>query len=353
MAKRPTMNDIAAACGLSIFTVSKALNDASGVSPTSRKKVLDAARTLGYVPHTAARALRTQAPGPVIVLTASTSNYYYIDLLDGLQEGLREAGLPVRIVDLAPAGRFDTTVEADAVQEAMQARATGVISTLSLTPQNYERLNDWGIPVVFVDSDPPESESGAASVTTDNAESTARVGDHLAHHGYRRWVLLIYPARWSTRESREAGLRAAAARAGAELTVLETENDPDSARSVLTSYLSTDPDHFALIVGNNPLLHGALDALSEAGRSVPHDVPLVTFDEFPWAAHIRPPLTVVDEHSRAIGVRAAHRLTSVLRRRDDPAAPEVLYIPEDREEVQAHLIIRESCGCDPVRTDAH
>lgn len=155
MAKRPTTNDIAAACGLSIFTVSKALNDASGVSPTSRKKVLDAARTLGYVPHTAARALRTQAPGPVIVLTASTSNYYYIDLLDGLQEGLREAGLPVRIVDLAPAGRFDTTVEADAVQEAMQARATGVISTLSLTPQNYERLNDWGIPVVFVDSDPP------------------------------------------------------------------------------------------------------------------------------------------------------------------------------------------------------
>lgn len=348
--KKPTLNDVVERSGLSIFTVSRALNGADGVSAESRKRVLEAAQSIGYVPNKAARALRTQMPGPVMVMTASTSNYYYIDMIDGIQTGLREANIAMRFADLAPAGRFDRSLEDAAVQDAMQSRATGLISTLTLSPENYDKLTGWGIPAVFVDSKAPESPFGAASVTTDNADATAQVGQHLALHGLTDWVLIIYPHLWSTRAAREAGFRTAAVEHGATLTVLECDNDAQSARDVLDAYLARrgNSNRFALVAGNNPLLQGALTTLRERALRVPEDVALIAFDEFAWAPLLDPPLTVVDEDSRSIGELAARKLTAIIARNAPskrPASGVPAYTAEDKEEVKAKLLIRKSCGC--------
>lgn len=347
--KRPTLNEVAEKTGLSIYTVSRALNDAKGVSVDSRKKVLEAAAAIGYVPNKAARDLRSQAPGPVLVLTASTSNYYYIDMIEGIQAGLSEAGHVVRFVDIAPSGRFDPSVENAVVQEAMQSRAAGVISTLTLSVDNYDRMTEWGVPTVFVDSNAPASKYGAASVTTDNLDAASQVGDHFAWHGYTTWVLLIYPHLWSTRAFREEGLRASADAHNANLIVLETDNDPVSAKRVFQSFLRDKHNEqpFALVAGNNPLLQGALGALKDCGLAVPDDVPIIAFDEFPWAPLLASPVTVINEDSRSIGEMAARKLTSIIARRgsgSDNATP-ARYLETDQEEVKAELLIRQSCGC--------
>lgn len=347
--KRPTLNEVVERSGLSIYTVSRALNGAKGVSPGSRRKVLQAAAEIGYVPNKAARDLRSQVPGPVLVLTASTSNYYYIDMIDGIQVGLREAGLAMRFVDIAPSGRFDQSAENAVVEEAMQSRAAGVISTLTLSSDNYDRMTEWGIPTVFVDSNAPASKYGAASVTTDNLDAASQVGDHFAWHGYTTWVLLIYPQLWSTRAFREQGLRSAADMHNANLIVLECDNDPISARRVFQDYLGgkSNEQQFALIAGNNPLLQGALGALQDHGLVVPDDVPVIAFDEFPWAPLLASPVTVINEDSRNIGEMAAHKLTSIIARRgsgSDNATP-ARYRETDQEEVKAKLLIRQSCGC--------
>lgn len=348
MARRPTLNDVVAASGLSIFTVSRALNNADGVSDESRRKVLDAARKVGYVPNRVAQALRSSAPGPVMVLTASTSNYYYIDMLDGIQSGLRAAGLSVRVVDLAPAGHFDQHTEDDTVADAMSLRSTGVISTLTLSPTNYERLTELGIPCVFVDSCPPQTALGTASITTDNIDATRQVGEHLAFHGYTHWLVMLYPHLWSTREARERGLRDVAARHGASVTILECDNDAESARAALDAHLGGTPPApgTVLVCGNNPLLQGAVSLIRDRGLSVPDQLPVIAFDEFAWAAHLDPPLTVVDEDSRSIGERAAEVLTRILVRRDPSSTTTPpSYEDMDTEEVTASLIVRRSCGC--------
>lgn len=351
MSRKATLNDVVAASGLSIFTVSRALNRAEGVSEGSRKRVLEAAKAVGYVPNLAAKAVRNQTPGPVIVMTASTSNAYYIDMLSGIQAGLRSAGLGMRTADLAPEGIFDAELEEAAVQEAMQSRASGVISTLTLGRENYEKLTAWGVPVVFVDSQPPVSSYETASVTTDNAAAASVVGDHLALHGQEDWVLLIYPALWSSRATREDGLRVAAERHGATLAVLECGNDPASAESVTSAYLSTrhGASPFALIAGNNPLLRGALNATRAASLRLPEDVCLISFDEFMWSALIDPPITVVDEDSKSIGELAATTLRNVIQRNSPhhggEPRPGIRYLPQDTKEVEATLVIRQSCGC--------
>lgn len=348
MKRKPTLNDVVAQTGLSIYTVSRALNGATGVSAASREKVLAAARAIGYVPNSAAKALRNQTPGPVIVMTASTANAYYIDLVLGIQAGLRSAGLGMRTVDIAPEGVFDVALEDAAVTEAMQTRASGVVSSLTLSPENYEKLTEWGIPVVFVDSRPPASDHGVASVTTDNSTATADVGEHLAAHGHRDWVLLIYPHLWSTRATREAGLRAAAEQHGANLTVVECANDPVAAQAATAELLAERPSGkpFAFIAGDNPILLGALFAFREGERRIPQDICLVAFDEFEWAPLIDPPVTVVDEDSRCIGELAADTLKNIIQRNSSPGSGTGLrYAAEDTKEVKPNLLVRNSCGC--------
>ncbi|GAA5040447.1 LacI family transcriptional regulator [Thermocatellispora tengchongensis] len=351
MARKPTLRDVSRAAGLSVYTVSRALSNGDGVSAASRELVLKVARELGYVPNRAAQELRKNTRSSVAVVTASTSNYYYIDLMKGIQRTLRLSDRTAIVADIAAEGVYTPELEDATIQDLIQSRTAGVIATLTLAPHNMKLLEDWDIPVVFVDSIPHESATRVPSITTDNFSASMKVGAHLGEHGYRDWLFLAYPARWSTRAERERGIRAAALKYGAGIEVIESENDVESAYATLTAYLDTPGRALprAVIAGNNPMLHGALRVLHARGVRIPDDVAVVAFDEFAWAALLDPPLTVLNEDSETIGVIAAQTLTRIIddqikaELRGDPPTP--AYRPEDRRELSSDLIIRRSCGC--------
>jgi LacI family transcriptional regulator len=348
--RKPTLRDVSVASGLSTYTVSRALSAADGVSPAARAAVLKAASDVGYVPNAVAQQLRKNTRSSVAVITASTSNHYYLELMRGIERTLRRSGRTAVVADIAAEGHYSDESEDAAVQHLIQSRTAGVIATLTLGGRNLDLLQDWDIPVVFVDATPPETARSVPSITTDNRAASLAVGDHLSGHGLHDWLFLAYPARWSTRAPREAGLREAAERHGATVTVLESENDVDSAAAVLGEYLdAAGAPPRALIAGNNPLLQAAWRVLRARDLSVPADVAVIAFDEFPWAPLLDPPLTVLDEHSEQIGVLAAETLTRVIDAQVDaeragrPATP--VYVPEDRREVAFDLVVRRSCGC--------
>ncbi|MFD0662726.1 LacI family DNA-binding transcriptional regulator [Thermocatellispora tengchongensis] len=278
------------AAGLSVYTVSRALSNGDGVSAASRELVLKVARELGYVPNRAAQELRKNTRSSVAVVTASTSNYYYIDLMKGIQRTLRLSDRTAIVADIAAEGVYTPELEDATIQDLIQSRTAGVIATLTLAPHNMKLLEDWDIPVVFVDSIPHESATRVPSITTDNFSASMKVGAHLGEHGYRDWLFLAYPARWSTRAERERGIRAAALKYGAGIEVIESENDVESAYATLTAYLDTPGRALprAVIAGNNPMLHGALRVLHARGVRIPDDVAVVAFDEFAWAALLDP-----------------------------------------------------------------
>lgn len=349
MARKPTLRDVSRASGVSVYTVSRALSNADGVSARSRELVLKAARELGYVPNRAAQELRRNTRSSVAVITASTSNAYYIDMMKGIERTLRSSGRTVVVADIASEGRYTPELEDATVQHLIQSRAAGVISTLTLSQENTRLLADWDIPIVFVDSDPPEN-TDVPSVTMANFAASQRVGAHLAEHGYADWLLLIYPALWSTRFPRERGIRAAAAEHGAKLTVIESQNDAISARETLAGYLGPGVAvPRVIIAGNNPMVHATLHVLRDRGLVVPDDVAIIGYDEFPWAPLLDPPLTVVDEDSEHIGVLAAQTLSRIIDEQIEAerrgGSPDPVYRPEDRQEVSADLVIRRSCGC--------
>lgn len=347
---KSTIRDISRVTGLSTFTVSRALSDADGVSEVSRERIFNAARDLGYVRNRAAQELRRASRDSVAVITASTSNSYYLDLMAGIQQALEPSAWTVVVGDVAVNGAYDPKLEDRMVRRLLESRMAGVISTLTLRPENTKLLAQWDIPVIFVDSSAPSGGLDFPSITTDNFNASLMVGQHLADHHYEDWLFLVYPAKWSTRLDRERGIREAARLHDAKLIVLESENDAASAYRTLAEHLKS-ADHLprALIAGNNPLLLGSMQLLSDRGISIPDELAVVAYDEFAWSALTNPPMTVLNENSEEIGRLAATTLRGIIEeqikaeRNGTSTSP--VYRASDRQQVPARLIVRCSCGC--------
>ena len=348
--RKSTMRDISRVTGLSMFTVSRALSGAEGVSELSREQVQNVAKQLGYIPNRAAQELRKATRDSVAVITASTSNSYYLDLMAGIQQALTPSNWTVVVGDVAVDGIYSRLLEDRMIRRLIESRTAGVISTLTLSPENTKLLEQWGIPLVFVDSTPSEEFSHFPSVTTDNYNASLMVGAHLASHGYKDWAFLVYPSKWTSRLERERGIRDSAAIHGARVAVLESENDQVSGYSRFADYLNAVeclPE--ALIAGNNPLLLGALNCLRDRRINVPSDIAVVAFDEFAWSALLNPPVTVLNEQSAQIGRLAAATLSRIIDGQSEAdksgntAHP--VYLPEYKQQVPAELTLRRSCGC--------
>jgi len=353
--RKSTMRDISRATGLSMFTVSRALNEAEGVSDISREQVQKVAKQLGYIPNRAAQELRKVTRDSVAVITANTSNSYYLDLMAGIQQALKPSNWTVVVGDVAVDGIYSRLLEDRMIRRLIESRTAGVISTLTLAPENTKLLEQWGIPLVFVDSTPSNEFSHFPSVTTDNYNASLMVGEHLASHGYKDWAFLAYPSKWTSRLERERGIRDSAKMHGANIAVLESENDQISGYQRLAAHLdSLKRQPQVLIAGNNPLLLGALNCIRDRGLRVPSDIAIVAFDEFAWSALIDPPITVLNEQSAQIGHRAAITLSRIIGgqtnadKSGQPAHP--VYLPEYKQQVPPDLTIRRSCGCQPRPT---
>lgn len=348
--KAVTLTDISRQLNLSIYTVSRAINGLSGVSDSTRQLVCATAEDLGYIANGNARDLRSGARCSVTLLTADTSNSYYLDLISGVESVLQVNDRSLFIADLAINGRYEQINEEILLQQVMENRPGGIISTLVLNEESRSRLRKWDMPVVFVDSIPEGIENSNFSyVATDNTDAAKKIGEHLGFHNYRKWLLLIYPDAWNTRTPRENGLRKAARQAGADIFVLECENNRNSAKHAICTLLDSGefkPD--VVLAANNPLLLGIMSAFNEKNVAVPRDIALVAFDDFAWGDLLTPRITLVAEDSYNIGVKAATYLLDQIYSREEVKKWNGA-MTEDlnpvHEIVEASLKIRESCGC--------
>ena len=146
-----TITDIAKRMGLSVYTVSRALNGLSGVSESTRASVRETANEVGYIPNVNARDLRTGTHRFITLLTAGMSNSYYLDLIDGIESVLQDKKESLFIADMAVNGRYSKENEAYLLRQVVENRPGGIISTLGLSEYSRNQLKNWNIPVVFVD----------------------------------------------------------------------------------------------------------------------------------------------------------------------------------------------------------
>lgn len=347
--KQITLADVAQVANVSVFTVSQAVNGRDGLADSTRAQVLRVANELGYIPNRAAQQMRRSDRSQIAVLTGSSSNAYYTDMMRGVTKMVVAHNRTVLTMDIAAEGVYTTETEDAVVRELIRTQVSGVISTLALRPQSLALFEKWHVPVVFVDSAPAELTYRVGFFGTENVEASLKVGRHLHEQGMRDWLFVAYPKTWSTREPRQQGLTEAADAYGARLQVIESANNPSVARKVTAQYLSglaTLPD--ALIAGNNPILQGVLTALNDLGLRVPEDIGVIAYDEFPWGALMVPSITVINEHSEDIGEAAARCLMRVIdeQKKADRKGRSVepVFTEEDHALMPTTLVVRHSCG---------
>ena len=326
-----TIRVVATTAGVSPATVSRVLNGNTEVNADLRDRVLAAVSELGYRPNGAARSLRTRATLVLGIIISDITNPFFTAMVRGVEDIAQEAGYSVILAnadeDLAKESRY--------LEVAVAEQMAGVVlSPASSTQTRLDVLTERNIPVVTIDRRIRGSDFD--SVTINNRDLARQATAHLIEQRCRRIGFIAGPSVTTTARDRLAGYTAAMRAAGRAIDPAlivpanyRIDGGYDATRALLQ--LPRRPD--GLLVSNNLMTVGALDALSEAGLEMPRDIAFVGFDDVTWALGRRARVTAVQQPTYEIGRRAAELLLA--RIRGDKSAQRRVVLP-------AELIVRNS-----------
>lgn len=301
-----TIRDVAAAAGVSQATVSRVLNGRVEVAETLRSRVEAAVAHLGYRPNVLARSLRTRETMVLGVVIGDVTNPFFTAMVRGIEDVAQAAGYSVVLANADE----DLTKEQRYLEVAAAEQMAGVV----LSPTSSKRtdvsiLTQYGIPLVTVDRRLHHPD--VDSVSIDNNRAARMATEHLVAQGARRIAFVSGPAVTTTGQHRLAGYRAALKAAGLPVETdlvkhanFRVEGGYEATLELLSS--AERPD--GLLVSNNLMALGALQALQEKGVDLPGDIAFAIFDGISWARTLRPTLTAVEQPTYEIGRRAAELL---------------------------------------------
>jgi LacI family transcriptional regulator len=323
VAARPTLRDVANAAGVHPATASRALNDATRglVRPATVAKVRAVAAELGYQVNPIARSLKTARSETVGVLVPDITNPLFPPIVRGIEDELAGSGYTVLTTntDNDP----DRTASSFAVMQARQVDGFIVATALRDDPL-LEEAAARGVPMVLVNRQTEHLD--VSTVAGDDAGGVARTVDHLVELGHREIAHIAGPQNVSTGVLREQAFRSAMQRHGlSDHRVIEAEAYSEPAgRTALLELLARERPT-AVVAGNDLLAIGCYDALEELGMSCPDDMSVAGFNDMPFIAHLRPPLTSVRVPQYELGVEAARLLLDRLTGRT--VTPRVVLLP--------------------------
>jgi DNA-binding LacI/PurR family transcriptional regulator len=317
-AGRPTSSDVAREAGVSRATVSYVLNDTphQKIPEHTRRRVLDAAARLSYLPSAAARALRSGRSDVVLLLLPDWPIGPAVGLLLEAMSGmLAEAGLTFvahpRAHAVRPASDVWKAITPAAVvafedfdeQEAAAMQAAGVQLAVAVLGRSARR----GFELEW-----PQQRIGRLQV------------EHLAATGHRRIGYAWNPDNRirNFAQARLDGARQACAELGLdEPDVREVPLDPAAAATVVNAWRSATPAVTAVCAYNDETALALLAGLRQHGLTAPSDLAVVGVDNIPAAALVDPPLTTVVADHWAMAEHIAHSIVAGLQGGPPPPRP--------------------------------
>ncbi len=302
--ERVTIYQVAEAAGVSVATVSRALNGGP-VAPETRERVLAAVRRLGYRPDRLAQGLATGKSRTVGVVIPDATGPLYGRMQRGLADALAAAGFGY----IATESRRDPGREEALLDEMLSRKVEALVLVGSgLAPEALKARFGRLPPVVLI-----EREGGEAGVPTfqiDNEGAAYRATRHLVEAGHRR-IAHIRGLRRAGRE-REAGYRRALAEAGLAPGPVVDGDFTEAGGYRATRALLATGGFTAVFVANDRMALGVYRAAFERGLRIPDDLSVVGFDDLAFAAYLTPPLTTLKQPAHRLGFLAGEAVLALL-----------------------------------------
>jgi LacI family transcriptional regulator len=319
MTSRPTIKDVAERAGVSIATVSRALNDKGDVSGETREHVREVARSIGYTPDRVARSLASQRTRLVAVVVGDNAGHrdlsliFFGKVLASISRRLSQSGydpLLLQPSDVGPEHSFDGAI------------VIGVDGDDPLVAQVAAR----DVPLVGVDV---RCSSGrAAYVGSDHGNGVRLALAHLHALGHRRIAHLAGAQNTVSGFERLEAFRRETEALRLDLPdELIRRGDFTSASGYreTCAVLALDERPTAILAASDLMALGALQAIRDAGLKPEDDIAVVGFDDLEAAALAHPPLTTIRQDRKELGAIAASRAIELIE--DPEAAPEEAILP--------------------------
>lgn len=313
--------EVASLAGVSIATVSRAFNEPSLVREDLRKRIIEAARSIGYVPNSAAKALRSQRTHIVGAVIPSLDYAIYAKLVNGFQEAVSGAGYTVVVL---PVG-FDSRNIHARVRQVVERGAEALMVVGRIEDHDLlELLAIKALPWIQTYSFNPGSEHPA--VGFDNGPAIVQALEHLHALGHRDIALIAGRTAGNDRQSSrvkafhdwltERGLPGGS-------PVIEVPYSFSEGMEAFEAIRQSHPRTTAIVCSSDILAVGVLHACKRAGISIPADLSVTGFDDLEFAAFSEPPLTTIAIQAGEMGRLAGERIVAALDHGEEPL-PECL-----------------------------
>ena len=306
--------DVARLAGVSTATVSRVMDSPEQVDPDTRRRVTEAAARLRYVPHGAARSLRSHRSKMIGAVIPSFDYALYARTTSALQQRLDERGYSLVLAE----HHYYLGVELRVAGQLMEHGVDALVFVgLDHDPSLFGLLDDYGRPYVLTWGVDPYRRH--PSVGFDNQAATYAMTRHLLALGHTRFGLLSAPVEGNDRaRARGAGMRAALAEAGLVLDERCVQYAPialPSAQEAMARILAQDDPPTALVATNDVFAVGAMLACRAAGVRIPEDISITGVDNTDLGATQTPGLTSIRTPIVEIGDAAAAQLIARLEDR--------------------------------------
>ena len=314
-----TIEEVAAAAGVSRSTVSRVVNGSTAVSPAALEAVNRAIADLNFVPNRAARSLASRHTHAIALVVPEETTRFFGDpffaaVVSGINARINRSDYVLNLF-IASDDPGDKTT-----RYLRSGSVDGAIIVSHHTSDTFIDRIAAAVPVVF-GGRPVRARERDYYVDVDNVRGGREVTEFLIERGYRHVAMITGPLTMPAGIDRLEGYRQALDAAGIEHGQVEDGNFTAAGGAAAMARILAGPERpDALFVASDLMARGALAVLDKAGIRVPEDMAIVGFDDSPVATSVTPQLTTMRQPSFYQGERMVDVLLDLLADRDPPRA---------------------------------
>ena len=324
LSTRVTLKDISEACGYSANTVSRALRDDPRLPESTRTRIQEKAREMGYIRNYLASTLRSGKSHNVAVIVNDLRNLHFCYMLDIMDRALRKAGYNMMVLCM----QMDEDLGEQLIHTAISQAVDGIMYfPYHNNRRHIEYMEQNRVPFVLLDRWIENVFTN--TVRCDDVQGGRLAAEHLARLGHRRFLFLSSSPLSSSQPDRYQGfmegIRACGLDESAVREIPGEVVEPLLSEMALESLLFP-MDYTAIVCFRDEMAFAVMTTLYERGYAVPRDVSVISFDHLCAFMPYLPRITSIYAEQGDVASRGIQMLLNHIENPDEPVREEVLPV---------------------------
>ena len=316
MTTTANLKDVAKIAGVSVSTVSRALNGKSCVNEETKKRIMDAVEQTKYRPNIISKSLKMGKSNTICLLVSTIQNPIFSEITQGVEDTARKSGYIVVLCNTDE----DEAIEREYIENMKTRWVDGFIIASAVNSSQYiKRLREEGFPIVMVNRFDKEDEKNVDTVGVDNYQSAYDATQYLIRIGHRRIAFGCGSEELYLYRERYRGYCDALKNAGLpydERLVMRETYSKECFYQLTKKLMGEENPPDAIFASSDPIAFRILHALNDMNLNIPNDMAVRGFDNVEFSSMGEPPLTTVSQPLYDLGCAAAKSLIRQIQHKD-------------------------------------